>query len=221
MLIGHYAPALVLQRFRPSVKLWHLFVAAQFVDVQWGLFILGGIEHVRIVPGFTESNALDLWHMPYSHSLVATVAWTVLSFIIWRSVRREPTRTGDAAVVALAVASHFVTDLIVHVHDLPVMAAQGTKLGLGLWRHRRLALVVETGLFAAAACHWWWPRRTNPGARAAGAALFVLTLIAAASFYVPTPPTPSAMALTGLAMYAAAAAVASWIERKSAPGTGQ
>ena len=75
MLIGHYAPALALARFRPSVKLWHLFVATQLVDVFWALFILGGIEHARVVPGFTASNDLDLWDMPYTHSLVATLLW--------------------------------------------------------------------------------------------------------------------------------------------------
>jgi hypothetical protein len=60
-LIGHYAPALVLQRARPSVRLWQLFVATQLVDVLWTAFVFGGIEHARIVPGFTESNDLDLW----------------------------------------------------------------------------------------------------------------------------------------------------------------
>jgi hypothetical protein len=93
MLIGHYAPALVLQRARPSVKLWQLFVATQLVDVLWAAFVFGGIEHARIVPGFTESNDLDLWDMPYTHSLVGTVAWAALAFVAWWFVRREPTRT--------------------------------------------------------------------------------------------------------------------------------
>src|SRR4051812_40714062 len=82
MLIGHYAPALVLQRARPSVKLWQLFVATQLVDVLWAAFVFGGIEHARIVPGFTESNDLDLWDMPYTHSLVGTVAWAALAFVV-------------------------------------------------------------------------------------------------------------------------------------------
>lgn len=219
MLIGHYAPALVLQRIRPSVKLWQLFVATQLVDVLWGLCILGGIEHVRIVQGFTQSNDLDLWHMPYTHSLAATLVWSVLALLGGLVLRRGPTRTGDAVVIALAVASHFVTDWIVHVPDLPLWGAQGPKLGLGLWRHRPLALAVETGLFAAAALWWWWPRRARAGARAAGAGLLALTGIAAASYYVPTPPSPSAMALTGLSTYALVAALAGWIDRKSAaPG---
>jgi len=217
MLIGHYAPALVLQRARPSVKLWQLFVATQLVDVLWAAFVLGGIEHARIVPGFTASNDLDLWDMPYTHSLVGTVAWAALALVVSWFVRREPTRTGDALVIAAAVASHFVADLVVHVPDLPVTLGGATKLGFGLWRARPVALVVEVGAFAAAAWWWWWPRRTNPGAPVAGAVLLGLTALAAVTFYIPTPPSPAAMALTGLATYAVMAVLAGWIDHRSAP----
>ena len=55
------------------------FVAVQAVDVLWAVFILGGVEHARIVPGFTESNALDLYDMPYTHSLIATFVWALLA----------------------------------------------------------------------------------------------------------------------------------------------
>lgn len=214
MLIGHYAPALVLQRARPTVKLWHLFVATQFVDVLWAVFIFTGVEHARIVPGFTASNDLDLWDMPYTHSLAATVGWSLLTFAVWRSVSKAPTRTGDAAVMALAVASHFVADFIVHVADLPILSAQGPKLGLGLWHHREIALVVEVSLFAAASLWWWLPRAWQPASRAVAALLTGLTVVAAATFYIPTPPSPEAMAVTGLATYAACAALAAWAERK-------
>ena len=207
MLIGHYAPALVLQRVRPTVRLWPLFVATQFVDVLWALFVIGGIEHARIVPGFTASNDLDLWDMPYTHSVVGTLAWAAFAFITWRLVRKEPTRTGDAFVIALAVASHFVLDLVVHVPDLPIAAAQGMKLGFGLWRSRLGALVVETGLFGAAALFWWWPRRQG------GVGLVGLTVVTAVTFYIPTPPSPVAMALTGLFTYATTAGIAAWIDR--------
>jgi hypothetical protein len=149
---------------------------------------------------------------------MGTVAWAALAFVVWWFVRREPTRTGDALVIAAAVASHFVADLVVHVRDLPVTFGGAMKLGFGLWRSRPLALVVEVGAFAAAAWWWWWPRRVNPGARAAGIVLLGLTALAAVTFYVPTPPSPSAMALTGLATYAVMAVLAGWIDRRSAPG---
>jgi len=215
LLIGHYAPALALQRVRPSVKLWHLFIATQFVDVMWAACILTGLEHARIVPGFNASNDLDLWDMPYTHSLAATALWSLVTFVVWRASSRAPTRTGDAAVMAVAVASHFVADFVVHVADLPLLAAQGPKVGLGLWRHRELALVVEVALVASASAWWWLPRRAHPASRAVAALLAGFTVFAAASFYVPTPPSPPAMAVTGLATYAACAALAAWAERKA------
>lgn len=219
MLIGHYAPAFVLQRVRPSVRLAPLFVATQLVDVGWGLCILGGVEHVRIVPGFTASNDLDLWDMPYTHSLAATFVWALAAGLLWWAAQRNAaTRRGDAVVIAIAVASHFAGDLIVHAGDLPVLTSDGPKLGFGLWRDRTLAVIVETGLFAASALWWWWPRRTQPSARKDAAVIASLTVLSVASYFIPTPSTPPAMALTGLATYAACAAVAMWLDRPAAGG---
>ncbi len=208
MLIGHYAPALVLHRARPSIPLWALFVAAQAVDVLWGVFVLTGVEHVRMTPGFTESNPLDLYDMPFSHSLVAAVVWSVGFALLWRAFRSAKEWRGEALIIALAVASHFVLDLVVHVRDLPIASAQGTKLGLGLWNHRELALLVEAGVFVGAAIVWW-QRRDNRRPRAA-LVLGAMTALLVASFYIPAPATPAMMAMTGLATYAACAAAAWW-----------
>jgi hypothetical protein len=216
MLLGHYAPAFVLQRVRPSVKLWHLFVATQFVDVLWDASILGGLEHARIVPGFNASNGLDLWDMPYTHGLFATGVWALLAFAVWRATHRGRTGTGDAIVIAVAVASHFVGDYLVHVPDLPLFAAQGTKIGLGLWRHRTLAVAVETGLFAASAVVWWLPRAKSRGARPVAVLLVLMTLATAASYFVPPPATMPAMVGAAFITYVVCAALAAWAERRAA-----
>ena len=211
MLIGHYGPALLLHRARPRVPLWVLFVGVQAVDVLWAVFILGGVEHARIVPGFTESNALDLYDMPYTHSLVATFAWALLAGAAWATLRRGPGRIVEGVVVGIAVASHFAGDLLVHVADLPILGGSGAKLGLGLWRHRELALAVELAFLAIPAIVWalasWQP---VDGRRRRLVFLGVMALFLVASFYVPTPPSPWAMALTGLFTYAAFASYAAW-----------
>jgi hypothetical protein len=208
MLIGHYAPALVLHRVRPSIPLWVLFVATQALDVLWGLFVLTGVEHVRIVPGFTESNSLDLYDMPYSHGLVAAVVWSVGFALLWHAFRPTQRGRGEAFVLGLAVASHFALDLVVHVPDLPLVGAHSTMWGLGLWRHRELALLVELGLFVVGALVWRRARRT--GGRRDGIVLGSLTVLLVASYYLPAPTTPGAMAVTGLATYAACALAAWW-----------
>jgi hypothetical protein len=99
MLIGHYAPALVLSRLRPSVRLGPLFVATQLVDVGWGLCILAGVEHARIVPGFTASNDLDLWDMSYTHSLVATGIWALAAGLLWERSRNKADFPGGPSAV--------------------------------------------------------------------------------------------------------------------------
>jgi len=195
MFIGHYAPALVLHRARPSVPLWVLFVAAQGVDVIWGVFVLTGVEHARMVPGFTSSNSLDLYDMPYSHGLLATVVWSVGLALLWRAFRPSQRRAGEALVVGLAVASHFVLDLVVHVPDLPVVGTDGPKWGFGLWRHREVALLVECTLFVIGALVWK-RERENLTPRSA----IVL----------------GAMAVSGLGTYAACALAAWWMTVPSA-----
>ncbi len=207
MLIGHYAPALMLKRARPSIPLWLLFLAVQLVDVGWGLFILGGLEHARIVPGFSQSNDLDLYYMPYTHSVVATVVWATAFALAWAALRPAGVRAKEAVVVWLAVASHFVLDLIVHLPDLPIFHGDGEKLGFGLWRHRTLALAVELGLFLVGAA-LVWSRRRAP-------LLAIMAIILVASFYVPTPPSPAAMAATGLGLYAAMIAAAAFTDRRA------
>src|SRR5215470_7739893 len=81
MFVGHYGPAFAAKAVRKSIPLWVLFIAVQFVDVLWAIFVLLGIEKVRIVPGITAASPLDLYYMPYTHSLVGALGWSVLAFL--------------------------------------------------------------------------------------------------------------------------------------------
>ncbi|MFO0547486.1 MAG: hypothetical protein U0271_03805 [Polyangiaceae bacterium] len=213
MLIGHYAPALLLQRARPSVPLPALFVAAQLVDLAWALLVLMGVEHLRIVRGFSASNDLELYDMPWTHSLASTPLWVLAAVVGWRAFRRGPAATVDAAIVGLTVSSHFLLDFVVHVKDLPVAAAQGPKLGLGLWNAKAAAVLVECGLFAFSALAWWWPRRAQPGAKKSAGLLAAMFAFAVASFFIPAPPTPAAMAASGLATWIVLPLLAAWATR--------
>jgi hypothetical protein len=67
MFVGHYGPALAAKALKQSIPLWTLFLAVQLLDVFWSIFVLLGIEKVRIVPGITATNPLDLYYMP-SHT---------------------------------------------------------------------------------------------------------------------------------------------------------
>src|SRR6185437_17032312 len=50
MFIGHYGVSFALKRAVPRVSLGTLFLAVQFVDILWAVFILLGIEKARVVP---------------------------------------------------------------------------------------------------------------------------------------------------------------------------
>lgn len=89
MLIGHYAPAFLLSLFASSIPFWVLIGSVQLVDIFWGVFVMFGLERVRIVPNFTASNTFDLQYTAFSHSVVATVAWGILGFIFWMLLQRK------------------------------------------------------------------------------------------------------------------------------------
>ena len=78
MFVGHYSAAFIAKRLEPRLPLWSLLLAVQLVDVVWAVLVLLGIERATIdfsLPG----NPLVLSYMPYTHSLPATLLWSVLA----------------------------------------------------------------------------------------------------------------------------------------------
>jgi hypothetical protein len=201
MFVGHYAASLVAKRAVPQLPLWTLLLAAQLVDVAWAVFILTGVEAVRIVPGHTAANPLDLYRMPYTHSLPAALAWAAAAAaMVWSWNRgSEPlVRARRAGLIAgLVVLSHWFLDLLVHVPDLPLWGDRH-KVGLGLWNHPLIASVLELGLLVAAAVWLWrdpvaW-RQT--GGRAVAFFIGALALFHVVNLWAPrrrrSPPSPGA-----------------------------
>ena len=151
MFIGHYAPG-ALGAGTGQIKLWQAFVGAQLVDYGWSALTLLGVEKARIVPGFTEASPLDLYNMPYTHSLGMAIIWAIVGAIIFGLIFRKQAKTG-ALVFGLVVLSHWFMDLIVHVPDLQLWF--GTqKYGLGLWNHRAVSFALEVGIFVLAMLYY-------------------------------------------------------------------
>ena len=108
--------------------MWVLFVAVQFLDFVWAILVLLGIEHVRIVPGFMAASALDLYDMPYTHSLIGALALSIVCGVLCNLVWKK-----SGLIVGLAVFSHWILDLVVHAPDLLVYGSH--KVGFGLWNY--------------------------------------------------------------------------------------
>ena len=66
MFVGHYGVSFAAKRSAVHLPLWVWFIAVQWLDVVWSGLVLVGVEKLRIVPGFTEANALDLYYLPFT-----------------------------------------------------------------------------------------------------------------------------------------------------------
>lgn len=74
MLISHCAASVAGGACAKSVPLLVLFMTAPLVDIFWVVFILWGIENVRMVLGVTPPIPLDLCYLPV-HARLAGVAY--------------------------------------------------------------------------------------------------------------------------------------------------
>jgi hypothetical protein len=196
VFVGHFAVALMAKRAAPTVSLPILFTAVQFADILWPAFVLLGVEHSRIVPGITAASPLDLYHFPYSHSLLMSLVWSLLlglPYLIGRRFR-------DAAIVAGCVFSHFVLDVVTHRPDMPLMPGSEVRFGLGLWHHVALSVAVEALLFAAGlAVYVHGTRATGRmGTIGLGALVLVLTAAWLSGVFGPPPPGIEVVAISAL-----------------------
>lgn len=212
MFIGHYSASFAGRAAEKRLPLWLLFIAVQFVDVLWAIFVLLGVEKVRIVPGFTASNALDLYYMPYTHSLLGALGWSVVAYVFCQLVPRlRGRRTG--LVLAAAVFSHWILDLIVHGPDLALYDSVG-KMGFGLWNYRGAAFALEMAvLFVGAAIFY---TKAAHRRRLMGFVVFLAAFQVFGTFFFPPPPSDHAAAGTALFAYVLLALIAWWVERGEA-----
>jgi membrane-bound metal-dependent hydrolase YbcI (DUF457 family) len=214
MFVGHYGPSFASKAWINTVPLWVLFLAVQLVDIFWSIFVLLGIEKVRIVPGITATNPLDLYYMPYTHSLPAAVVWSGIAAIAYRILWRN----GDwraPAIVGAAVFSHWILDLLVHRPDLPIYD-DTLKVGLGLWNYPALAFALEIALLVAGM--GFYLRATTPknliGRYGMVIFAFIAVALQAVVFFGSPPTSPEAAATTALMSYFGFAAIIFWLEEK-------
>ena len=110
MMTGHYAPAYALKSRFPETPLWQLFLGVQALDVMFFVLVPLGIERVVLDPTARMPLAMDLQFMPYSHSLVAALAYGGL---VWAIARARGYPTAGLALAA-AIVSHWLCDVLVH-----------------------------------------------------------------------------------------------------------
>src|SRR5258708_122893 len=199
MFIGHFGVALAAKRLAPRTSLGLLIFAAEFLDLLWPIFLLAGLEHVRVVPGITKVQPFDFYDYPFSHSLTMALRWALAVGLIYFLVRRY---VRGAWVLAALVVSHWVLDFVVHRPDLPLWPG-GPTVGLGLWNSWAASISVETLLFGVGI--WLYLKSTRPrdsvGAWAIWSVIALLSLGWLAAVFGPAPADTHQLAIGALAIW--------------------
>ena len=215
MFIGHWAPALIAATNRRAPSLGMLFLGAQLLDWAFFMFLALGVEHMRMVPGITAMNPMDLYDLPYTHSLLGAVIWSALfAVVVW--LPKVDSRT--ALIGAGVVLSHWLLDLLVHRPDLTIIGGN-PRLGLGLWNRPLIEMPLEIGLTVGALLFYLAKTRAkSPQSAVAVTVLIALlaTVQAINWFGLQATEVTFSTSWMALAAFGAVTAVAFWLGRTRA-----
>ena len=161
--INHAATALLLKKKFPTVKMIWLLIAVQFIELLWVLFNYVGLEYFRV-----EHSVIHLGYLVWSHSILSTVVFAVLAWLILDKGLKKRTL---GIAVGLGILSHIVLDLLMHEPDIALSPFSSEPVfGLNIQSTPLLAIIVETGygIFC-----WWYFK----GRKALLAAIVILNLM--------------------------------------------
>ncbi|HEY2902980.1 MAG TPA: permease, partial [Polyangia bacterium] len=128
--------------------------ACQWLDVVFVPLFVAGVETIVPLPGTKGGYGEGIIHADYTHSLVGALLLAALFGA--GAAARWGRRAG--LVLGAVVLSHWVLDLLVHRHDMPLLPANAgglPLLGFGLWQFPNLTATVELALVVAGG-GWYW-----------------------------------------------------------------
>jgi hypothetical protein len=218
MFAGHVGAALAIGRAERRINVGVLVFAALLLDFVLWLFILLGWESATIPVDYVSTHQVA-FVFPYSHGLLAAIAWSALAGAVMFALHPGSieTRRRFGLVVAAAVFSHWLLDALVHVPEMPLVGSDSTKMGLGLWQNMQLALVGE-GLVLVVGYSLFVSGRRLSRARTVGLGVLSMLLLAftvVGMTIAPPPPSVSAMAVSSLVTVVVVSALTGWFARPS------
>ena len=215
MFIGHFGVGLAAKKIDKKPSLGTLFMASQFIDLLWPVFLLFGIEKVKIDPGNTALTPLNFIYYPFSHSFFAVLIWSVLFGLVYYFVKKN---LRSSILVGSLVMSHWFLDLIVHRPDLPLLPWSELKVGLGLWNHVLIAIIVELLIFAIGAYLYLKVTKAanKKGSITLWSLLAFLILVYFMNVFGDPPPSEGPIGYVGLSMWLLVA-WGYWIDRNRKP----
>ncbi len=219
MFIGHYGVAFALKKYAPKTSLGLLFIAAQLADIAFFILVPLGIEHLRIIPGYTEASPFELYDYPITHSLLGSLAWSLATYLVVRffplkSSADTAYRQRAALVLSGAVFSHFVLDFLVHTPDLLLVPGLDIMIGLGLWNNLTASIGLELAILLVGCLIYL--RSTPSGAGPIGRYGMYVFMIVLAVVTIITPfmtfPDVLTVALTTEILYVVFTLIAWWLD---------
>ena len=139
--INHAVTALVLKKYSPATPLIPLLISVQLIEIFWVILNITGIEVTIMDPEVHSLANVHLAHMPFSHSVIFTLLWAALGWLLVAKVFRRPQW---GLMVFIGICSHIVLDIATHVQDIEIIPFLGwPEIGSGLYGVPVMALVVE------------------------------------------------------------------------------
>jgi hypothetical protein len=215
MFVGHYAPVFALAAARGAPGLGTGFIAVQLIDIGFMSLSYFGIEKWRANPSIEGFMPIDLYYMPYTHSLAGTAVWAAAFALVVAAFTPAGQRGLSALIAGALVLSHWFLDLIVHRSDLPLVHDTGEKLGYALWDQPLIEAPLELGLLFAG--FWLFMAATKPrgtmGKVVPWLVMTVLLVVQGINWFTPPAPDGATFAGLGLTAYLGLAALALWLDR--------
>jgi hypothetical protein len=216
MFAGHVGAALAIGRAERRINAGAYIFAALLLDVVLWLFVLLGWESVIIPADFAVTHQPE-FVFPYSHGLLAGIAWSALAgaaIFIWHPRLKEG-RLRAAALIGTAVFSHCLLDALVHAPELPFAGTNSMKVGMGLWQNMPVALAAEAFILVAGLFLFVTGASLSRARKIwlAMLSLFMLAFTVAGMTVAPPPPSVTAMAASSLVTIIVVCALACWLGR--------
>jgi membrane-bound metal-dependent hydrolase YbcI (DUF457 family) len=217
MFVGHNAVGFASKKAAPHASLGWLMAAPMLLDLLWPVFLLLGIERVRVDPKATKFSPMDFERYPWTHSLAMSIVWGVLFAAIYFVKSRY--RAG-AVTIFFGVVSHWVFDFFTHRADLPLwppLWPNAPKVGLGLWNYPHATLIIELALFTIG--FFIYRDMTEPVDRIGSIAMWLLGLVLIGTYVGTagmTPPADTKKLAYGALTMVIVPIWAAWIDRHRA-----
>lgn len=200
MFIGHFGAGFAAKKLDKSPSLGTLFLATQFIDLLWPLFLLLGLESVKIDPGNTNFTPLDFISYPFSHSLAGVLIWSVLfgGIYYWKKKQIK-----TSLILGGLVLSHWILDLFTHRPDLMLIPGVEIKVGMGLWNNVPATLIIESLIFILGVYLYLkvTKAKNRTGSISLWAVVIFLAIVYVMNVFGPPPPSEGAIAWTTLSMW--------------------